>query len=134
MKAPNCTGVIDIIPFDAGDPSTDAYQDGLALDEDPDVEALGAIDAELSDIDADTGADPADPPSGDRPWETYVKTDADLEADAFFASVEQSADARLRGKAIAVGGEKRGIIASASYEARKMGVYTPMPTVRARQL
>jgi DNA polymerase-3 subunit alpha len=57
-----------------------------------------------------------------------------LDADAFFASVEQSADARLRGKAIAVGGEKRGIIASASYEARKMGVYTPMPTVRARQL
>ena len=40
------TGVIDIIPF-AGDPATDADEDGLALDEDPDVEALGAIDAEL---------------------------------------------------------------------------------------
>src|SRR3954470_20036029 len=57
-----------------------------------------------------------------------------LDADAFFASVEQAADPRLRGKAIAVGGEKRGIIASASYEARKFGVYTPMPTVRARKL
>src|SRR5262245_50975679 len=57
-----------------------------------------------------------------------------LDADAFFASVEQSADARLRGKPIAVGGEKRGIIASASYEARKFGVYTPMPTVQARRL
>ena len=57
-----------------------------------------------------------------------------LDADAFFASVEQAADARLRGKAIAVGGEKRGIIASASYEARKFGVYTPMPTARARKL
>lgn len=57
-----------------------------------------------------------------------------LDADAFFASVEQAADARLRGKPVAVGGEKRGIIASASYEARKFGVYTPMPTVRARQL
>ena len=57
-----------------------------------------------------------------------------LDADAFFASVEQAADARLRGKPVAVGGEKRGIIASASYEARKMGVYTPMPTVKARQL
>lgn len=57
-----------------------------------------------------------------------------LDADAFFASVEQAADPRLRGKAIAVGGEKRGIIASASYEARRMGIYTPMPTVRARQL
>jgi DNA-directed DNA polymerase III PolC len=57
-----------------------------------------------------------------------------LDADAFFASVEQSADARLRGKPIAVGGESRGIIASASYEARKFGVYTPMPTARARKL
>ena len=57
-----------------------------------------------------------------------------LDADAFFASVEQAADSRLRGKAIAVGGEKRGIIASASYEARRLGIYTPMPTVRARRL
>lgn len=57
-----------------------------------------------------------------------------LDADAFFASVEQAADPRLRGRPVAVGGEKRGIIASASYEARKFGVYTPMPTVRARRL
>jgi len=57
-----------------------------------------------------------------------------LDADAFFASVEQAADPRLRGRAIAVGGEKRGIIASASYEAREFGIYTPMPTVRARRL
>jgi DNA polymerase-3 subunit alpha len=57
-----------------------------------------------------------------------------LDADAFFASVEQASDVRLRGKPIAVGGEKRGIIASASYEARKFGVYTPMPTVKARKL
>jgi len=57
-----------------------------------------------------------------------------LDADAFFASVEQAADHRLRGRAVAVGGEKRGIIASASYEARKFGIYTPMPTVRARRL
>src|SRR5438094_7385770 len=57
-----------------------------------------------------------------------------LDADAFFASVEQAADTRLRGKPVAVGGEKRGIVASASYEARRFGVYTPMPTVRARRL
>src|SRR5580693_458180 len=57
-----------------------------------------------------------------------------LDADAFFASVEQAADTRLRGKPIAVGGESRGIIASASYEARDFGVYTPMPTARARRL
>ncbi len=63
-----------------------------------------------------------------------MRTIVHLDADAFFASVEQAADARLRGKAVAVGGEKRGIIASASYEARKFGVFTPMPTVRARKL
>ena len=57
-----------------------------------------------------------------------------LDADAYFASVEQASDTKLRGKAIAVGGEKRGIIASASYEARKLGIYTPMPTARARKL
>lgn len=57
-----------------------------------------------------------------------------LDADAFFVSVEQAADSRLRGRPVAVGGEKRGIIASASYEARKFGVYTPMPTARARKL
>jgi len=57
-----------------------------------------------------------------------------LDADAFFASVEQAADPKLRGKPIAVGGDRRGIIASASYEARKLGIYTPMPTARARKL
>src|SRR5579883_3359891 len=62
------------------------------------------------------------------------KTIVHLDADSFFASVEQAADSRLRGRPVAVGGEKRGIIASASYEAREFGVYTPMPTVRARKL
>ncbi len=57
-----------------------------------------------------------------------------LDADAFFASVEQAADVHLRGKPIAVGGEKRGIVASASYEARRFGVRTPMPTAQARKL
>ena len=57
-----------------------------------------------------------------------------FDADAFFASVEQAADKSLRGRPVAVGGERRGIIASASYEARKLGIYTPMPTVRARKL
>jgi error-prone DNA polymerase len=63
-----------------------------------------------------------------------MRTIVHLDADAFFASVEQAADSRLRGKPIAVGGESRGIIASASYEARKFGIYTPMPTARARKL
>jgi len=64
----------------------------------------------------------------------HMHTVTHLDADAFFASVEQAADPRLRGKPMAVGGEKRGIIASASYEARRFGIYTPMPTVRARKL
>jgi DNA polymerase-3 subunit alpha len=63
-----------------------------------------------------------------------ARTIVHLDADAFFASVEQAADTRLRGKPMAVGGESRGIIASASYEARKFGIYTPMPTARARKL
>src|SRR5438477_11999416 len=65
---------------------------------------------------------------------TFRRAIVHLDADAFFASVEQTADPRLRGKPIAVGGEKRGIVASASYEARKFGIYTPMPTVMARRL
>jgi DNA polymerase-4 len=54
-----------------------------------------------------------------------------LDADAFFVSVELALRPELRGKKVAVGGRERGIIASASYEARACGVYTPMPTARA---
>ncbi len=54
-----------------------------------------------------------------------------LDADAFYASVEQVENPALRGKAMAVGGIHRGIIASATYEARARGVYTPMPTAKA---
>jgi len=57
-----------------------------------------------------------------------------LDADAFFVSVEQALNPSLRGKKCAVGGGHRGIIASASYEARKVGVYTPMPTATALKL
>lgn len=54
-----------------------------------------------------------------------------LDADAFFVSVELALQPEYRGKKVAVGGRERGIIASASYEARACGVYTPMPTARA---
>ncbi|HUL52764.1 MAG TPA: DNA polymerase IV [Opitutaceae bacterium] len=57
-----------------------------------------------------------------------------LDADAFFVSVEQALDPALRGQKVAVGGRERGIISSASYEARACGVYTPMPTARALQV
>ena len=59
---------------------------------------------------------------------------AHLDADAFFASVEQAADTRLRGIPMAVGGGRRGVITSASYEARAQGIYTAMPTRRALQM
>lgn len=51
-----------------------------------------------------------------------------LDADAFFVSCELSMRPDLRGTKCAVGGRERGIISSASYEARACGVYTPMPT------
>ena len=60
-----------------------------------------------------------------------VPTIVHLDADAFFVSVELALQPEYRGKKVAVGGRERGIIASASYEARAAGVYTPMPTARA---
>ncbi|ACB76455.1 Y-family DNA polymerase [Opitutus terrae] len=54
-----------------------------------------------------------------------------LDADAFFVSCELALKPELRGTKCAVGGRERGIISSASYEARACGVYTPMPTTRA---
>ncbi|ATC65504.1 DNA polymerase IV [Nibricoccus aquaticus] len=60
-----------------------------------------------------------------------IPTIVHLDADAFFVSVEQALNPSLRGKKVAVGGRERGIISSASYEARACGVYTPMPTQRA---
>lgn len=57
-----------------------------------------------------------------------------LDADAFFVSVELALQPQYRGKKVAVGGRERGIIASASYEARACGVYTPMPTARALKI
>lgn len=62
-----------------------------------------------------------------RPLPTIVH----LDADAFFVSCELALRPDLRGTKCAVGGRERGIISSASYEARSCGVYTPMPTQRA---
>src|SRR5207253_5508489 len=73
---------------------------------------------------------------GDRMWEHMfvVAGEATImhaDLDAFYASVEQRDDPRLRGRAVIVGG---GVVLAASYEAKAYGVRTAMGGARARRL
>jgi DNA polymerase-4 len=57
-----------------------------------------------------------------------------LDMDAFFASVEQADNPQLVGKPVIVGGEARGVVCAASYEARRFGVHSAMPIFQAQKL
>jgi DNA polymerase-4 len=62
-----------------------------------------------------------------------MRTVAHWDGDRFFASVEQAADRRLRGRPLVVGGDKRGVVLSASPEARRLGIRPGWPTGKARR-
>jgi DNA polymerase-4 len=56
-----------------------------------------------------------------------------MDMDAFFAAVEQVDNPALKGKPVIVGGAKRGVVSTASYEARKYGVRSAMPIFEAKR-
>jgi DNA polymerase-4 len=83
-----------------------------------------------SDEQSDMGGLPAASPTQTPGLRKIIHVDMD----AFYASVEQRDNPELRGKPLAVGGSAaRGVVAAASYEARKFGVYSAMPSITAKR-
>lgn len=77
---------------------------------------------------------------GVRPFPTRAMSEQQrkiihIDMDAFYASVEQRDNPALRRRPIAVGGSgRRGVVMTASYEARRFGVHSAMPSIRAARL
>ncbi|MFA5168994.1 MAG: DNA polymerase IV, partial [Candidatus Omnitrophota bacterium] len=59
-----------------------------------------------------------------------------IDMDAFFAAVEQRDHPELKGKPVIVGGnpQSRSVVSTCSYEARKFGIHSAMPTAQAKRL
>jgi DNA polymerase-4 len=70
-----------------------------------------------------------------KPWSAARKI-VHVDMDAFFAAIEQRDRPELRGRPVVVGGDPqgRGVVSTASYEARKFGIHSAMPAAQAKRL